>query len=350
MKNKDLSGASTKDMSCIFGKSLGNKNSVALPTLIADYESIEDFPGDKCGTPDVEAPVIDESETMCPADSKKERKKKKKKRKEKDNDNDNPEEEHQQHQSPSPPENIIVEAETPQDVSIDPELPEDRKRKKKKKHKKRNAEELEEPDAPISNELTEECPINETVHQELEVEGTHKKKKSKKRKHRETEEVAENPTVEQEETAGHEHDCHQDKFSNEVTEALVSNTDAIAQHEGESEVSHKKKKSKKRMHKSEEEVVETNSVDQEVVAQENDTEEAPPKKKKRKHKHKNSDDQPTDQVQCTSNNEEWRPKLNAGVDKGKVETFGSLTFINRGSIDDYFKSKRLLMLNRTAAK
>jgi len=260
VKNKDLSRASTKDMSCIFGKAVDE-----TVTVITE-----------------EIPTV---------------KKKKKKR---------------------PVENV-EENEKESELTNQPDLTEENitVKKKKKKHPVENVE--EESELTNQPDLTEE---NITV-----------KKNKKKKKH-----PVENVEEKSEPT-------NQPDFTEEITAVKKKKKKRPVENlEEESELTNQPdlteenitvKKNKKKKHP-----VENVEEKSEPTNQPDFTEEITTVKKKKKRK-KNpvenveEESEPTNQPEDVSNVDDSR-KTN---ESDKVEKFGSLQFINRGSIVDYFRSK-----------
>jgi len=289
VKNKDLSRATTNDLSCIFGKALEKDNS-----LIGNPDKLSDT----CLEVEDHHNVKSESK--------------------------------QEHNEGTAEDGNTFE-------SVDESSNEKRKKKKKKRSKEKENDEAE------REEITEVLE-EETIPTE-ENENTEVKTKKKKKKKRRNEEIED----EIEEVRNEEADVTQtNQQEDEIPEiSTTEQQDSVK----------KRKKSKKRKHINDEDQpdgIEAVEIP-EPICEAIEEEQRPKKKKKRKKSKEDSNDElltredepaevGNDASAAVEPKQEEPPKID------NVESFGSLQFINRGSIEDYFRNKRLEMLNRLKAK
>jgi len=297
VKNKDLSKASFKDMSCIFGKSLDVTVSLLTTKVVDSPESSDESKlNGESSEVVTEITDINDTPTVEPQEESKKRKKKKKNKEQQDSSSSSPTEE----------ESIQVDNIMEEAVDLESDKTERKKKKKKRKQKDLEDEPIVEnnPNHDNDNNETEELQaesINEKDamdQDEPENEIKKKKKKSKKRKREDEEEVHQNIS----------------EVEPEPTPSSAENADPE-----EPEIKKKKKKKSKKSRRDEDEVLEevANVVPDNRV--ESDLS-APPQK-------------------------EEEPQNNP-IPPENVEKLGNMQFINRGSIVDYFRNK---MLNRNRA-
>ncbi|CAL8090313.1 unnamed protein product [Orchesella dallaii] len=282
VKNKDLSRASTKDISCIFGRAVNEKdNSYSLIGYPEEHSNAS----------------LEVDDNAVKSESKYE-----------------------------PTEETGSNFE-----SVDESSNAKRKKKKKKRNKEKENDEIE------ASEITE------IQHEEIQVEEdtpTEKTKKKKKKKKHRNEQI--------------ENDVEAER--NEEADVNVTQTTQLKDDVPSEQDSVKKRKKSKRKHVSDEEQADNIEAAEvaEPIFEPTEEEQRPKKKKKRKKSKEDSndellpmEDEPEVAKEATAAAE---PKQEEPVKTDNIESFGSLQFINRGSIEDYFRNKRLEMLNRLKAK
>jgi len=286
VKNKDLSRASSNDMNGIFGKSL-DATVKLLPIIIVDNAESEE----------VTSPEITE-EIHESGESQKENKKRKKKRKKNK----------EMEETPSPPD-VDQVIESPENITDEAEgcIATERIYKKKKRKQKERSVEPDNGNNSNDDNNIEEMPtesisekdkMDQDDASDTNREIRKKKKKSKKRKREDDIEA-------------------QDDILQNIADTPTTRDEIEPEPSSEEpETKRKKKKKSKKAHR--EEITGETVNDTPNISTESD-QTIPPRK-----------DEPNKDT----------------IPSEKVETLGSMQFINRGSIVDYFRNKRQQMLNR----
>jgi len=297
VKNKDLSKASLKDMSCIFGRSL-EATVQLLPTSVMESPEISDEPKVNGESFDIMTEITDEQ--AIPEDKNKKRRKKKKNKKERDDNS-----------SSSPTEEESIQPDNPTEETEDLESVNTERKKKKKKRKQKDLEDESVIEDNLnhqgikSEELqTESINDKNGMDQDEPAEGIKKKKKkSKKRKREDEDEEIHQPIP-------------------DTTQVEIESTTSVENADPEEPEPKKKKKKSKKSRRDPEEILDEVAN----VAPDVNTDAADLPAEPQKEEEPNKDPPPPE----------------------SVEKLGSMQFINRGSIVDYFRNKRLQMLNRTS--
>lgn len=212
------------------------------------------------------------------------------------------------------------------------------KKKKKKRSKASEIEQLQEEEESV-NMAENSVPFSEEPAPKEEIAEDENDVKEKKRKKKKSKDKNGEKCIESENLVMTESKVHE-----------IVNISEEQQDEQESEdklVKKEKKKSKKRKHdNSQEEETTTEShnpgqqsdlVDSEECVN-NDSER---KKKKKKRKLDLDENETAKQVKMTGDVSSTNTTNPTSSNGDKVENFGSLTFINRGSLHDYFRNKML---------